>query len=191
MSRFCRYSAITTLYSLFEVRARLFAADFVKAYPHKPDFTKFSQMKENKNQGFVRIFQRWLEEDSMPVKLGHSRLWNQLQDLSTIRNCITHDHGDATLVLNPRRTKDVVRRTRKIRFDDEGILMIEAEFALSVCDHLHHFFKLLFRAAGYGMWMPPGYFPRMQEQFAGFEKEIVGGIAEYDLKQTINLGGCI
>lgn len=186
MSRFCRYSAVTGLYSMFEAQVRLFVADYVRTNP-KPDFTKFC--KKHSSDGFIQTFHIWLESAPSAATLRHPRIWKQLEDLQLIRNCITHANGEAALLKKPETTKEAVRRTRRIRFDDCGVLTMDAGFAFEVCERLHNFFRILFRSSGYGMTFPPGYLEAMQNSFAGFEDEIEKGIAAQNLKQTINLGG--
>ena len=89
------------------------------------------------------------------------------------------------------RCREAVRRTRKIRFDAADILVLDDAFSFEVCEKLQAFFRMLFQAAGYGMALPPGYVETMSKNFAGFETEIADGIAAYEARQTINLGGSL
>ena len=87
-------------------------------------------------------------------------MWLLLDDLRVIRNCIAHANGDLKLETNPARIarcRETVRRTRKVRFDARDILVLDATFPFEVCERLQTFFRLLFRAAGYGLNLPPGY----------------------------------
>ncbi len=70
-------------------------------------------------------------------------------------------------------------------------MILDAEFAFEVCERLEAFFRLLFREAGYGLALPPGYAESITKSFAGFEEEIAEGIEVYDARQTINLGGAL
>lgn len=186
MARFCRYSALTSLYSIFEVRSRLFIEDFDKTYPGKPKFENFQ-----KNKGFVLRFRHWLETSPNPIVLQQPRLWDLLTDFQSIRNCITHDHGNRSLAKDKDKISATVRRTRKIQFDAHNTLVVDIKFPFEVCERIHAFFRQLFRASGYGIAFPPGYLERMQEGFAGFEEKLTEAIAKHDKMETVNLGGSL
>jgi hypothetical protein len=186
MGRFCRYSAATILYSLLEVRLRAFVEDFGKTYPGKPAFKKYLAKPDS---GFVGAFQLWLETPPFPVVFPQPRLWKQLQDFQSIRNCIVHSHGDLFLIKNPKRATDAVGRTRKASFNSDGTLVLEREFVFEVGERIYAFFQLLFGVTGYSISLPPGHAETLAKNFAGFEAEIAKKYKEYYAKQTINLGG--
>jgi hypothetical protein len=183
-ARFCRYSALTSLFSLFEVRSHRFIKDFDQTYPGKPNFKTL-----DKKIGFVRQFRLWLETPPNPIVLPYPRLWAHMVDFQIIRNCITHAHGDCALVKDSTRIKEVVRRTRKVRFDENNILVVDTGFPFAVCDKIHQLFRILFRQAGYGLALPPGFLESFQKHFAGHEQEMAETISRFDKTQTINLGG--
>jgi hypothetical protein len=187
MSRFCRYSAATTIYSLLEIRAKCFMEDFEKTYPGKPEFKKV--LKVHSSNGFICAFREWLETPFLPVILPEPRIWKQLDDFRLIRNCIVHDHGDRSFLKQPLLTDKAVERTRKVSFDSNGILILERNFVFEVCERVYAFFGLLFQASGYSLVVPPGYHEKLSKAFEGHEEEIRKRIAEYYAKQTINLGG--
>jgi hypothetical protein len=187
MSRFCRYSAATTIYSLLEIRAKCFMGDFEKMYSGKPEFKKF--LKDRSSNGFICAFRQWLETSPSPVILPQPRIWKQLDDFRLIRNCIVHDHGDRSFLKQPLLTNKVVERTRKVSFDSNGILILERDFVFEVCERITAFFGLLFQATGYSLALPPGYGEKLSKTFEEHKGEIRKKIAEYYAKQTINLGG--
>lgn len=192
MSKFCRYSAVTTLYSLLEMRTQAFAADFERTYPNKPKFRTVAARKTKRSNGYVATLRRWLGASPKSVKIS-PRIWNQLHDLQRLRNYITHSYGEGSLLRKKaaRATKKIIRRTRGVHIDFKGVLILDAKFALQALERVGHFFSLLFRAAGYGMTMPPGYLEMRQKNFHGFEKELADGIAAYKMRQKINLGGSL
>jgi hypothetical protein len=186
MARVLRYTAVMGLYILLETTARKFIADFGHIYPDKRRFC------QGKHQGFVASFRQWLETPPNAIQLARPRIWSLLDDLGVIRNCIAHVNGDLTLETRPtqiERCTKTVRRTRKVRFDARGRLVLDAEFAFEVLERIEAFFRLLFREAGYRLAVPPGHAESFAKSFAGFEEEIGEGIEAYDARQTINLGG--
>lgn len=187
MGRFGRYSAASTLYSIFEVRSRAFMEDFKNTYPGKPESKKF--LAKSHVGGFVGAFQSWLETPPAAVHFPKQRMWILLRDFQLIRNCIVHGHGDCNLVKDPQRISEAIRRTRKACLNTDGILILEREFVFEVCERIYTFFRLLFHSSGYGLSLPPGHAEMLAKSFAGFETEIAKKCAEYDAMQTINLGG--
>lgn len=184
MSRFLRYSSLTALYSLFETTARNFIQDFDRTYPGKRQF------KSRKPPGgFVKHFRQWLETSPPTVLLDEPRIWNHLDDFRVIRNCVTHANGDLFLTDNASDVSRVVGRTRKVRFDSKGLLVLDQEFVFEASERVDAFFRLLFRACGYGMALPPDYIEKFQKSFAGYERQMAEAMAAYDKRQTINLGG--
>jgi hypothetical protein len=192
MGRILRYSAVTSLYTLLETTARRFIDDFDQTHPGKRAFRII--VEKHSRDGFVKNLRHWLELTPAPVILRRPRIWSLLDDLRVIRNCITHLNGDLNLESDRKRVarcREVVRRTRKIRFDTTDTLVLDEGFSFEVCEKLHAFFRLLFQAAGYGMALPPGFVESLSKNFAGFEKEIAEGIEAYEARQTINLGGLL
>lgn len=189
MSRLCRYSALTTLYSLLEVRARAFMADLKQDRPGKADFKDYS--KKLSHFGFVHNFRSWLETAPFPVHISQPRVWGQLQDFQLIRNCIVHCHGDRSLVAKPQALNEAIKRTRKITFDSNGVLVVEREFVFEVCGRIQIFFQLLFQSSDYHLVLPPGYMDTFTENFKGFAADMEKKRAEYYARNTINLGGSL
>lgn len=188
MAKVLRYTAVMGLYILLETTARKLIADLDRTYPGKRPF------HQDKHLGFVESFRRWLETEPTPIRLARPRMWLLFDDLRVIRNCIAHTNGDLMLESNPtrvRQCRETVDRTRKVRFDARGTLILDAEFAFEVLDRLNAFFGLLFREAGYGLAMPPGYAESFATNWAGFEDQIAKGIEAYHARQTLNLGGAL
>ena len=186
LSAFCRYSTATTLYSMFEVRLRAFADDFEKTYSGKPSPKKYL---DNPKSGFVQAFRAWLETPPYEVSIPEPRFWKLLEDFSSIRNCIVHGHGSRSLMKNPKLVCDAVKKTRRVSFNSDGVLVLEREFVFEVGERICAFFQLLFGAVGYAISLPTGCAESFAKNFAGFKDEMIKKREEYYAKQIINLGG--
>ncbi len=186
MARSLRYSAVVSLYMLCESHACQFINDFAKMYPGKPEFRRFGKEKKNKNKGFILNFRGWLQAAPTTVTLKHPRIWDQLDDFRIIRNCIAHANGDLSLTRDQKKLKEAVHRSRGVaKIDCFRTLVLETTYAAGFVGKLSSFFCLLFRAAGYGMETPPGYYEAMNRSFAGFENDIAEAKEVYYKRQTL------
>jgi hypothetical protein len=184
LCRVLRYSALMSLYSLFETTARNFVEDFEQSYPGKPQF----KIKKPPG-GFVKHFQHWLKLEPTSVELDNPRIWNLLDDFRIIRNFITHANGDFSLADKPAEIREVVQRTRRVEFDSKDILTVDQDFAFEVSERIYTFFRMLFGKCGYQIALPEGHLEMVQKNFGEFESEITDAIKAYDMRQTVNLGG--
>jgi hypothetical protein len=188
MARFLRYSAATTVYSLFET---LLKRTINLIEDDSPARLRFKTIRKSKpNIGFILQAREFLEFPGNPIILEHRRLWSLLDDLRILRNCIVHTHGDLSLA-SPATQKDIrktIGRIRKTGIKEE-MIFLERGFALNVLERVELFFAEVFRAAGFRVATPPGTLESFARAISGFEDKILRDIQSYKAGKTANLGG--
>jgi hypothetical protein len=81
-------------------------------------------------------------------------VWNSIEDLSKVRNCIVHTLGKVELSSDQTRIKDIARQGIGLSIGDngleEGCIVLNPQFCIKAVDDVANLIKELFDKAGYG-----------------------------------------
>lgn len=145
LTRSFRYSSVILLYTIFESRSRLFIEDYQDRH---------GAVKKNKDGTYVTKLRNMMENHSRKIIVSRSKIWDRLEDLNVIRNCIAHAGG---LLRHCDRSDDVRKiaiSDKLLMIDGEGYIQLEFEYSFQLYEWIYAYFTLAFSAAGYSIAMP-------------------------------------
>lgn len=168
LSRSFRYSSVILLYTIFESRSRLFMEDYQ---------ARHGAVKKSKNGTYVTKLRNMMENHGRKIIVSRSKLWDRLEDLNVIRNCIAHAGG---LLRHCDRSDDVRKITISDKFlmiDDDGYIQLDLEYSFQLYEWIYAYFTLAFSAAGYSIAMP---------EYTDYEKIITPDDERIDLEVVVD-----
>lgn len=168
LSRSFRYSSVVLLYTIFESRSRLFIEDYQ---------ARHGAIKKSKDGTYVTKLRNMMENHSRQIIVSRSKIWDRLEDLNVVRNCIAHAGG---LLRHCDRSDDVRRIATYNNFlmiDEDGYIQLDFEYSFQLYEWIYAYFTLTFSAAGYSIDMP---------EYTEREKIITPDDERIDLEAVMN-----
>jgi hypothetical protein len=158
-----RYAFVIQLYIALEGRGKALCNEINKRNKHLP-----LTLNDLQGRGKIEGIRTFLSK-VYPIPDVTDELWQDLDDLRVIRNCLVHKNGE----IDPgdkdaKRLKQIIAKKQGVKVDHIGSLGIERFYCDKALQSVTAFFQTVFEQAGFGV----SYFKWKAEWATSVDEEL-------------------
>lgn len=132
-----RYSAVVAVYSLLESSMAILCLAIKRSKNYE---VEVNDMRGNGIEQ-ARLYLEKVHGVKFPE---NTHVWNEIQKLNRIRNCIVHAEGNIQRTKSPSKIRNIVEQTKGLSLEHEDYIRIDKQYVQDAAGWIEEFLKDIF-----------------------------------------------